>query len=337
VRVWVEPSGENLPLAAAEVDGVVAPTGGRVHGWESVGGNDVLAVTLTDPEGPRRLADRLALARRVLLPSLAGPLEDLGARLRAEAVAHRSVCLRPLGRPTGGGSEGPIAALGAAYVEGGGTIDLDDPDRRLWVVETSPGRFVVAEEVGARGRSEFARRRMPQLPFQRPVSLPPRLGRVAVNLARLRSGDRVVDPFVGTGALMLEAALMGMHVSGGDRDPKMVRGAIENLTSMGCDFERLRVADAAETWRPVSGGEWDAVVTDPPYGRASGSAGESPESLVARTLPAWAQLVRPGGHVVVVQPGGPDPLPPTWRRVNCIPDRVHGSLTREFRVYVRAG
>jgi hypothetical protein len=36
-------------------------------------------------------------------------------------------------------------------------------------------------------------------------------------------------------------------------------------------------------------------------------------------------------------PGGPDPLPAPWTRVVSIPDRVHRSLTREFRVYEREG
>ncbi|HUI38863.1 MAG TPA: DNA modification methylase, partial [Thermoplasmata archaeon] len=81
----------------------------------------------------------------------------------------------------------------------------------------------------------------------------------------------------------------------------------------------------------------DAVVTDPPYGRASGTHGERPELLVSRVLPRWAEKVRAGGRVVVVLPGGPDPLGPPWRRVYSIPDRVHRSLTREFRVFERPG
>ncbi|MCI4331755.1 MAG: hypothetical protein L3K19_07930 [Thermoplasmata archaeon] len=337
MKAWIEPSGENLALAFAEAQAVVESLEGRLNGWMTVGVNRLIEAELEDSEGPRRLAARLALARRVLVPWPAATFPSLLRRIRAEGVAGRSACFRPLGRPTGSRATAPIAAVARAYVEGGGSIDLERGARRVWLAELSGERWVVAEESGSPAGVTVQERRMPRLPFQRPVSLPPKLGRVAVNLARVRPGDRIVDPFLGTGALMLEAALMGMRVSGGDRDPTMVRGAIENLTAMGCEFERLRAADAGEAWNPLGGGPWDALVTDPPYGRASGSAGEPHDGLVARTLPAWAERVRPGGRIVVVQPGGPDPLPPPWIRVGSIPDRVHRSLTREFRVYERGG
>ena len=116
----------------------------------------------------------------------------------------------------------------------------------------------------------------------------------------------------------------------------MVRGTLKNLEFLGVAASALKVADAADAFEPAVGGPgWDAVVTDPPYGRASGSAGESPEALIARTIPKWAEKVREGGRIVLVVPGGPDPLAPPWRRVVAIPQRVHRSLTREFRVYER--
>jgi tRNA (guanine10-N2)-dimethyltransferase len=176
---------------------------------------------------------------------------------------------------------------------------------------------------------------MPRLPFQRPVSLAPRLARVAANLARVRPGDRVVDPFVGTGALLLEAALLGARVSGVDRDPQMVKGAIRNLAHFGLEAEELVVADAAEALDRLDRSPFDAVLTDPPYGRASASHGEAPADLVARVLPLYAARSSPDGRLVVVLPGGADPVGPPFVRVLSVPDRVHRSLTREFRVYER--
>ncbi|HTT35992.1 MAG TPA: hypothetical protein VMH78_09045, partial [Thermoplasmata archaeon] len=81
---------------------------------------------------------------------------------------------------------------------------------------------------------------------------------------------------------------------------------------------------------------FDALVTDAPYGRSSSSGGEPPGALLARALSRWTSRVRPEGRIVVVVPGGDDPLPPPWRRSLSIPDRVHRSLTREFRLFRRA-
>ncbi|MCI4361426.1 MAG: hypothetical protein L3J91_06940, partial [Thermoplasmata archaeon] len=231
---------------------------------------------------------------------------------------------RPLGGTRGDLGTSRAHFIAAAYRAGGGTIDLERPDRRFWIEEAVGRPLRVFEEIGVVDRRSFDRRRMPKLPYQRPVSLPPRLGRAAANLAELRPGDPVVDPFVGTGALLLEAGLLGAR-------------AVRNLARFGVEAERLVVADAAETFSPASGEGWAAVLTDPPYGRASGTDGEPPEELVARVLPRWAKLVRPGGCVTMVCPGGPDPLPEPWVRVLSVPDRVHRSLTRDFRVYRRAG
>lgn len=178
---------------------------------------------------------------------------------------------------------------------------------------------------------------MPNLPFQRPVSLKPKLARAAMNLAAVRPGDRIVDPFVGTGALLLEGVLLGALVSGIDRDAEMVRGTARNFEHLGVAADRLVVGDAAEAASGFEVGSVRAIVTDPPYGRASGSGGEDVGSLVARVLSAWAERIAPGGRILLITPGGSDPLGPPWVRRICVRDRVHRSLSREFRLYERAG
>jgi tRNA (guanine10-N2)-dimethyltransferase len=329
----VELALDNPTLARAELDGALSALGGRRRDpVASQGAPEWVAVEVPTDGGLRELSGRLAMARRVLRPVSDGGLAIVQAAAHRAGLGGATAAFRPVG-----GRRSPLAAgeersVAAAYVAAGGRIDLAHPTRRF-VVGGGPTEWWMAEEVVA--RSETPDRRMPALPFQRPVSLSPKLGRVAANLARLRRGERVVDPFVGTGALLLEAALLGARVSGKDRDPAMVRGALENLARFGVQPDRLEVGDAAEVFRPPDGQDWDAVLTDPPYGRSSGSGGEDPTELVRRILPAWANLVRPGGVIVVVLPGGPDPLLPPWRPVARVPDRVHRSLTREFCVYAR--
>ncbi len=333
---WVELSLENLPLARAELEGALEALGGRVAGPPVAGTEGALVpVDLPDAPAASALAGRLAFGRRVLSPWTIRHLDELAERLRLEGSHGHSACFRPL---RGGRSPLPapeLLALAAAYKAGGGRIDLVHPQRRFWAVAGEGPGWRLAEEVASVDRTAYEARRMPRLAYQRPVSLPPRKARAAANLAAISPGDRVVDPFVGTGALLLEAALLGARASGMDRDPDMVRGALRNLAGFGFSAEALTVGDAGDAFAPPDGGRWDAILTDPPYGRASGSGGEDPTGLIGRVLPAWLPFLAPGARISVVVPGGPDPVPDPWERVVCVPDRVHRSLTREFRVYRR--
>lgn len=335
-RLWVELSLENLPLARAELAGALGALGAEGPTGASDPRSEGLVALGDLPEGwGEALAGRLALARRCLREIPARAPSDLLEAFRAAGRAGGSAAFRPVRGPRSVVRNGSLLGFARAFTEGGGTIDLQHPTRRFWFLPSEPTGWAGFEEVGAVDRRSFDARRMPRLPFQRPVSLPPRLGRVAANLARVRPGDRVVDPFVGTGALLLEAALLGGRVTGVDRDPEMVRGALRNFAHLSLPADAFAVTDAAEARPAEGGGLWDAVLTDPPYGRASGSGGEAPADLVRRVLPRWADLVRPGGVVVTVVPGGEDALGPEWVRSVGVADRVHRSLTREFRVYQR--
>jgi putative methyltransferase (TIGR01177 family) len=329
---YVELSGESLELATAEAVSAVEALGGRLAppAAEIPG---LLGIDLPDAVREEELARRLGLARRIVTEVARGA--ELPDASRQAGATGASAVFRPLGSPSG--VEHPLLlALGRAFKDGGGRIDLSRPARKFWLATDRVGATVLLEEVGTVDRGSVSARRMPQLPFQRPVSLPPRLARAAANLARIRPGDRVIDPFLGTGALLGEAGLLGARVYGIDRDAAMVRGAIRNFEYLGVGPEELRVGDAGTVDFTAAGEAFDAVLTDPPYGRSSSTGGEAAADLVRRVLPRWAERVRPGGRVVLVTPQGAAPLPAPWEVRVAVPVRVHRSLTREFRAYERS-
>jgi putative methyltransferase (TIGR01177 family) len=331
IRVYVELSGESLSLASAEaISAAEALDGGASREPSEFEG--LLSLELPDERSPPRLAGRLALARRCLVLRSTGG--DVRAAAAAAGLRGESAAFRRIGQPSAG-ADPEILAAGRSYVETGGRIDLERPARRFWLILDSGGRDHLLEEVATVDRSSAALRRMPLLPFQRPVSLPPRLGRAAANLASVRAGDRVLDPFLGTGALLAEAGLLGGELYGIDRDDAMVRGAVQNFAFLGVFARALVVGDAGAVELPNAPAAFDAIVTDPPYGRSSTTGGESADRLVARVLPRWGLRLRPGGRLVLVAPTGAAELPAPWRPSLAIPVRVHRSLTREFRVYVR--
>lgn len=333
IRAYVELSGESAALATAESLSAAEALGGGAPRTGVIELPPLVAVDLADDASISRLAARLALARRCL--SLRSEPGDTRSYLEAEGKGGRSASVRRLGSPSSGGEDTAVLEAGRAYKAGGGSVDLRHPERRFWLSRGSDGADRLLEERASVDRRAASKRRMPALPFQRPVSLPPRLARAAANLARIRPGDRVVDPFVGTGALLAEAGLLGARLFGVDRDAEMVRGALRNLAHLGVGAEELIVGDAGEvdfSGRAVS---FDAVVTDPPYGRASSTGGEGSAAVVDRILPRWAARVRPGGRLVVIVSAPTRDLGPEWRSVANVPVRVHRSLTREFRVYER--
>lgn len=329
--VYVELSGESRSLATAEAVAASESLGGKgVRGEVEVEG--LVAVEVPADRGAGELARRLALARRTLvLRAGAGEVERT---VRREGSAGATASFRRLGRPSGGGDP-EVRALGRAYTETGGQIDLERPERRLWIATDSRDRSVLFEEVSAVDRAATRRRRMPLLPFQRPVSLPPKLGRAAANLARIRPGDRVLDPFLGTGALLAEAGLLGARLYGIDRDPEMVRGALRNFEYLGVPVDALIVGDAGDAEFEPSPLRFDAILTDPPYGRSSATGGEAVDRLVQRVLEHWSSRLVPGARVAVIVPAGAPPCLQHREPRVAVAVRAHRSLTREFRVYER--
>ncbi len=329
MKFFVELSREAPELAQSEAAAAVAAEGGRWLGLPSPESR-FAEVDLATPAAAERLAVRLALARRIVVPigrfSADGGIDPGGFGTPSRAS------FRPLGHPSSGAFDALVARAAKAYRELGGRVDLDDPVERLWVGSIS-GPPAIYREVAAIDRSSYERRRMSRLPFQRPVALPPRLARVAANLARVGRGRRVLDPFVGTGALVAESALLGATVVGIDQSPTMIRGALRNLAYLGVSAERLVVADAASADPDAVPGDFDAIVTDPPYGRASTTLGEPPTALIARVLNAWRPRLRPDARVVLIVPDSAPPLGPSWRLELGVKVRAHRSLTREFRVY----
>jgi tRNA (guanine10-N2)-dimethyltransferase len=59
--------------------------------------------------------------------------------------------------------------------------------------------------------------------------LPPKLAQIMLNLAQAEKGSTVLDPFCGTGVVLMEATLRGCQVIGSDISQKMIDYTEENL------------------------------------------------------------------------------------------------------------
>ncbi|MBE0517421.1 MAG: methyltransferase domain-containing protein [Methanophagales archaeon] len=103
-------------------------------------------------------------------------------------------------------------------------------------------------------------------PFFLPGVIMPKVARVLVNLSGLNAKELFLDPFCGTGGILIEAGMVGARIIGSDVQERMVRGARENLHFFGLPGDCV-VGDAAQL--PLGDNTVDAVATDMPYGRSS--------------------------------------------------------------------
>ena len=97
-------------------------------------------------------------------------------------------------------------------------------------------------------------------PLHTSISLPSRLARGLVNLVLPRACS-VLDPFCGTGSILLEAQALGLMTHGVDISSKMVQISRQNLAHFGY-HGIIEQGNAIQCNQRA-----DAIVTDLPYGR----------------------------------------------------------------------
>jgi tRNA (guanine10-N2)-dimethyltransferase len=152
-------------------------------------------------------------------------------------------------------------------------VSLENPDVTVLLVRTETESVVglVEQKNSVKWKGENRRKR----PYFHPVALEPRLCRTMINLAMVRENDTILDPFCGTGSVMLEANNMKINAIGCDLSSKMCRGALTNLRNsnsflINCDALSL----------PLNVDSADAIVTDLPYGRAASALKRKPKELL---------------------------------------------------------
>lgn len=123
-------------------------------------------------------------------------------------------------------------------------------------------------------KKELMARRSHLLPAGHPTSLHPKLARALVNLTGAAEGEVILDPFCGSGGLLIEAGLMGMKIIGYDIDEIMLRRARINF-----DFFKIKGFELERKDATTITEHFDFIVTDLPYGKSSKVSEKDLESL----------------------------------------------------------
>jgi tRNA (guanine10-N2)-dimethyltransferase len=315
MKVICELSGEHPDLPFAELELI-----GRVTARNP----QVAVVEAPDPT----LARRLSLTHNVLVwiaecdadrSSFAQMLESLSLSPEDPYVARvRKVA----------GSAMPVPVPELERIMGSkirGRVCLENPPIEYRAI-FSAGRCYLGRLLYRIDRGGFDRRRPGSREFFHPGVMMPRMARALVNISLVQEGEFLLDPFCGTGGIVLEAVMAGARGIGSDIDRDMVTGSRRNVPE--ADF-----VSADTTALPFPDSCFPAIVTDLPYGQSVSIVAGSLESLYRDALQELQRVLVPGRRAVVV----------THRDISgyageilsiqaAYTQRVHRSLTRRILV-----
>lgn len=211
-------------------------------------------------------------------------------------------------------------------------VRLRGPDKTFVGVLTGD-RFVFGTKLVEIPAKPFVERRPRKKPFFHPSAMTAKLARCMVNLARPKNGEVVLDPFCGTGTMLIEAKLVGCRVLGMDIQRRMARGTKRNMAHFNIKPDGIIVADAKHL--PLT--RLDCVVTDPPYGISSTTLKRTTEQLVEQVLKAVHGTLPNGKKVCLAAPKKLN-IGRVGKALGFTPLEsyfvyVHRSLTREIVVF----
>ncbi len=212
-------------------------------------------------------------------------------------------------------------------------VNLRNPSHTIIFI-SHPEKTYVGLLVASKPKHFFRDRVAGRRPFTLPSAMQPDFSRCMVNLARARIGGRILDPFAGTGGIMIEAILLGYETYGVEIKEWIARGGLRNLKHYCPGREHMLVGDARRAI--FRGKAFDAIVTDPPYGRSTVVPERSFLTLIEEFLPVAGSMLADGGRVVMASPEEYDvealAQSHGFRVAETHRAKVHGSLVRKVVV-----
>ncbi|MEM4717687.1 MAG: RNA methyltransferase [Desulfurococcaceae archaeon] len=134
-------------------------------------------------------------------------------------------------------------------------------------------------------------------PFRRSIEITPDIARVLINLTRVKEGDLLIDPFAGTGSILLEAWSMGIRGVGVDIDWAIAEGMARNIR-----FANTNSITVLGDSRFIVYREVDHVATDLPYGKGASTYGVEIRSLYEDFMSRLSEYLSRNGYACFMIP-----------------------------------
>lgn len=295
----------NLTPAITRLTGQKAiPNPGRGDAGVVLYGEIFFYVDLKDISEAKQIAARCVLLRAVYIPIAHGgnyvecidsidksPFEHSLAPLRDESAPSFRCKVEAFGKKYSVEQQlERIHKFSETLRTFPGRVKMRGADHELWILEDAfprqghgrsdgrgPRQVLLARKVadgqGHVGATYSLKRRR----YIGPTSMDAELSFVMANMARVQKDDLVMDPFCGTGGIMVACGVLGAHVLGGDINILALRGKGEATVASNFDQYALPKplglirADVLNSPIRRCKKRWfDAVVCDPPYGIKEG-------------------------------------------------------------------
>jgi len=308
-------SGEHPTLPCSELSCV----------GEVIDSHPQVAVVLCNSIAP---VIRLSMAHSVMeyLGECPADIESFLNLLKDLSISARGPFLARIKKIEGTDIKEPTSSLERMMGQAiSGTVSLEHPSCEFRAI-FSGNRCYMGRLLCNIDRGSFDARNPGKRAFFHPGVMMPRVARSIVNISLVARGERFLDPFCGTGGVLIEADMVAATVIGGDMDNFMVRGTRRNIPGA-----EVFLGDAGNL--PMKDSSVDAVATDLPYGQSSSIMATGLESLYTQSLEEIRRVLKPGKRAVIV----------THRDIRAIASpimdlrefheqRVHKSLTRRVMV-----
>ncbi len=223
-------------------------------------------------------------------------------------------------------SQGMVRKIGGALSKRR-DVNLREPDFTVRMQMCDTVHVYLEQRVTDRDLLE--QRKVAERPFFSPISLHPKYARALINMTGVKRGGTVLDPFCGTGGIVIEAATMGMKAIASDFDSEMIAGCRENMQFYGLELHDFEVLDIGEIGERFP--DMDAVCTDPPYGRSTKTGGETIDVIYKRAGEAIPKALKTGARTGIVLPHPVSYADLTLE--DMFVQRVHGTLSRHYHIF----
>ena len=216
-------------------------------------------------------------------------------------------------------------------------VKLNEPNSLVRLVAFKEVIYIAIEKFHL-NKKHFEEIKPHKRPFFYPGSMSPKLARCMVNLSRVKSGDLLLDPFCGTGGILIEAGLIGCKVVGSDINWKMKNGTSINLEYCGITDYRTFHLDVRELkmYEKVA-----SVVTDPPYGISTSTGDIDGDDIFKEFFHSIYDNMADDAYLCMASPHYVDLNPMInevgFELVEQYAIKMHRSLTRIISVIKKSG
>ncbi len=242
-----------------------------------------------------RVVQRLAMTKRLSRIIFYHKEEDIDTILQKIGeidIEKRSFAIRSINKTKN--SETILAKKLGEKVPLHNKINLTKPDVKILYYADKMSVVSIWNKEKETYYSQCLEHHIKHRPFFSPISIHPRIARSMVNLSNCSLKNKIIDPFCGTGGILIEIGNMKIEGVGIDVLDKMVEYTIGNLKHYDLSAEIIQ-GDIQK----IEDYDIDAIVTDPPYGISTTTRGEGVKELMIRSLSLFSKKLKSGQRLVM--------------------------------------